>query len=222
MDRTRTGRGAPQGTRLPVLRHASRNSLSRSEARFRILLRVTSECVLLIRAWGTFGSSQLCEFRSPRGLPARSPSAPRAFGSARRLEARPGPAGLAAASNRAVLGVLRWCSGRLRARPPARSPHASFARSGRSRSPPVPSGPSGALHTGGVAAASHRAELSAAGWSAQALPQSRCAARARRLARTEESSQSALRHASAHQATPIAIQRNVGTVSWEINTASRR
>ena len=44
----------------------------------------------------------------------------------------------------------RWCSGRRRARPPARSPHASFARSGRSRSPPVPSGPSGALHTGGT------------------------------------------------------------------------
>ena len=44
----------------------------------------------------------------------------------------------------------RWCSGRRRARSPARSPHASFARSGRSRSPPVPSGPSGALHTGGA------------------------------------------------------------------------
>ena len=44
----------------------------------------------------------------------------------------------------------RWCSGRRRARPPARSPHASFARSGRSRSPPVPSGPSGALHTSGT------------------------------------------------------------------------
>ncbi len=42
----------------------------------------------------------------------------------------------------------RWCSWRRRARPPARSPHASFARSGRSRSPPVPSGPNGALHTG--------------------------------------------------------------------------
>ena len=38
-------------------------------------------------------------------------------------------------------------------RPPARSPHASFARSGRSRSPPVPSGPSGALHTGGTCGA---------------------------------------------------------------------
>ena len=44
----------------------------------------------------------------------------------------------------------RWCSGRRRSRPPARSPHASFARSGRSRSPPVPSGPSGALHTSGA------------------------------------------------------------------------
>ena len=73
----------------------------------------------------------------------------------------------------------------------------------------------------GLAAASHRAELGAAGWSAQALPQSRCAARARRLARTEESSQSALRHASATHTTPIAIQRNVGTVSWKMNTATR-
>ena len=48
----------------------------------------------------------------------------------------------------------RWCSGRLRARPPARSPHASLtARSGRSRSPPVPSGPSGALYAGGACVA---------------------------------------------------------------------
>ena len=47
--------------------------------------------------------------------------------------------------------LCRWCSGHRRARPPARSPRASLkARSGRSRSPPVPSGPSGALHTGGA------------------------------------------------------------------------
>ncbi len=68
--------------------------------------------------------------------PARSPSAPRAA--------------------HAVCCCLwrRWCSGRRRARPPARSPHASLkARSGRSRSPPVPSGPSGALHTGGACVA---------------------------------------------------------------------
>ena len=40
--------------------------------------------------------------------PAREPSVPRAFGSARRLEARPGPAGLAAASNRSgCLCVVR-------------------------------------------------------------------------------------------------------------------
>lgn len=46
---------------------------------------------------------------------------------------------------------LTGVSGRRRARPPARSPHASpKARSGRSRSPPVPSGPSGVLHTGGA------------------------------------------------------------------------
>ena len=50
--------------------------------------------------------------------------------------------------------LRRWCSRRRRPRPPARSPHASLkARSGRSRSPPVPSGPSGALHTGGACGA---------------------------------------------------------------------
>ena len=59
---------------------------------------------------------------------------------------RPGPAGLAAASNRAGHVAV---SG-LALPPPARSPHASFARSGRSRSPPVPSGPSGARHAGGA------------------------------------------------------------------------
>ena len=47
----------------------------------------------------------------------------------------------------------RLISGRRESCPPARSPHASFARSGRSRSPPVPSGPSGALHTGGTCVA---------------------------------------------------------------------
>jgi len=47
-----------------------------------------------------------------------------------------------------------WCSGRLRVRPPVRAPHASLtARSGRSRSPPVPSGPSGALYAGGACVA---------------------------------------------------------------------
>ena len=57
----------------------------------------------------------------------------------------------------------RWCSGRLRARPPARSPHASL-RLGvvdleARPCPPDPPAPSGALHTGGVAAASNRAVL---------------------------------------------------------------
>ena len=52
---------------------------------------------------------------------------------------------------RPQLEVVVWCLsvGCLRARPPARSPHASLAaRSGRSRSPPVPSGPYGTRHTG--------------------------------------------------------------------------
>ena len=44
----------------------------------------------------------------------------------------------------------RWCSGRRRARPPARlGVLTSFGAA--PRSPPVPSGPSGALHTGGAA-----------------------------------------------------------------------
>ena len=44
---------------------------------------------------------------------------------------------------------LRWCSGRRRARPPARlGGLTSFGAA--PRSPPVPSGPSGALHTGGA------------------------------------------------------------------------
>ena len=43
----------------------------------------------------------------------------------------------------------RWCSGRRRARPPARlGVLTSFGAA--PRSPPVPSGPSGALHTGGA------------------------------------------------------------------------
>ena len=43
----------------------------------------------------------------------------------------------------------RWCSGRRRARPPARlGGLISFGAA--PRSPPVPSGPSGALHTGGA------------------------------------------------------------------------
>ena len=43
----------------------------------------------------------------------------------------------------------RWCSGRRMARPPARLGNlTSFGAA--PRSPPVPSGPSGALHTGGA------------------------------------------------------------------------
>ena len=46
----------------------------------------------------------------------------------------------------------RWCSGRRRARPPARlGVLTSFVAA--PRSPPVPSGPSGALHTGGAGCA---------------------------------------------------------------------
>ena len=46
----------------------------------------------------------------------------------------------------------RWCSGRRRARPPARlGDLTSFGAA--PRSPPVPSGPSGALHTSGAGCA---------------------------------------------------------------------
>ena len=51
----------------------------------------------------------------------------------------------------ALRGCLwpRWCSGRRRPRPPARlGDLTSFGAA--PRSPPVPSGPSGALHTGGA------------------------------------------------------------------------
>ena len=72
------------------------------------------------------------DLRPPRGLPAREPSAPRAFGSARRLEARPGPAGPVAASNRVGLGARV-----LALAPPP--PTGTAAR---------PTNPSGALHTG--------------------------------------------------------------------------
>ena len=63
------------------------------------------------------------DLRPPRGLPARSPSALRAFSSARRLVVRPGPAGLAAASNRAGLGTC--------ARPCPPDPPAPFTPVGR-------------------------------------------------------------------------------------------
>ena len=74
---------------------------------------------------------------------SRSPARPR-----RRPPApRPGPAGPAAASGRGLW--CRWCSGRRRARPPARlGGLTSFGAA--PRSPPVPSGPSGALHTSGA------------------------------------------------------------------------
>ena len=86
-------------------------------------------------------------FRAPEGpaavcaggrRPAREPSAPRAsLGASPRSPARPRHRPPAPRPARYPFV-------------PARSPHASFARSGRSRSPPVPSGPSGALHTSGA------------------------------------------------------------------------
>ena len=107
---------------------------------------------------GLFGPGCSCA-RGRR--PARSPSAPRAFGSARRLEARPGPAaadqhralalppptGTAArfsgpsgalhTSGPVVLRMIRLVSRRALALPPPTGTAARF------------SGPSGALHTSG-------------------------------------------------------------------------
>ena len=95
--------------------------------------------------------------------PARRPR--RELRSARRLEARPGPAGLAAASNRSGCLCVAW--------PGAAAAHGHRSQALRSlqrpthqwgwvaddwlgaapRSPLVPSGPSGALHTSGAGCA---------------------------------------------------------------------
>ena len=107
---------------------------------------------------GAFGPGRLISGRRGACPPACRPR--RELRSARRLEARPGPAGPAASSNRAVLGVLRWCFGHLRARPPdlrpprglpARSPSAPRASLGASsRSPARPCRPRGGLPSGGT------------------------------------------------------------------------
>ena len=151
------------------------------------------ECDCSVRSWA---AARQISGRRVACPPARRPRCE--LRSARRLEARPGPAGPAAASNRACVRVLAlppptgtaawpcrrppaprpgpaaarghssqvrlsqrrllrsrcclWChgcSGRRRARPPARlGVLTSFGAA--PRSPPVPSGPSGALHTGGA------------------------------------------------------------------------
>ena len=78
----------------------------------------------------------------------------------------------AAARPRAVRAACRclwprWCSGRRRPRPPARlGDLTSFGAA--PRSPPVPSGPSGALHTGGAFAADVARRVDSL--SGQALP----------------------------------------------------
>ena len=109
------------------------------------------------------------DFRPPRGLPARSPSAPRAsLGASARSPARPRrprgglqsvgvpvccparPRQLPWAPQPGSLTCCllpRWCCGRRMGRSPARlGGLTSFVAA--PRSPPVPSGPSGALHTG--------------------------------------------------------------------------
>ena len=58
------------------------------------------------------------DLRPPRGLPAREPSALRAFGSARRIEARPGPA--AAHGCRSLALSARWAG--LKPPSPLRAP----------------------------------------------------------------------------------------------------
>ena len=102
------------------------------------------------RPFGVHGWHRWCS-RAPSGRvavcvrgrrPARSPSALRAFGSARRLEARPGPA------------AAHGYRGDALRRPPHRR-RCVVVCGGQALPPPtdtavVPSGPCGTLHTGGA------------------------------------------------------------------------
>ena len=93
--------------------------------------------------------------------PARSPHTSLRLGVVD-LEARPGPPDPPAPSTLASLVSLCVVELPLEARscpaPREIATHEPSARSGRSRSPPVPSGPSGALHTGGACAVVCRLE----------------------------------------------------------------
>ena len=106
-------------------------------------------------------------FRVPSGPPARSPSAPRAYGSARRLEARPGPAvptapstpvawvcrewpGPAAALRHRGCGCVAGVPGAVGPARPLAVRAASLRLGASARSPARPCGPDGTLHTGGA------------------------------------------------------------------------
>ena len=81
--------------------------------------------------------------------PGQAPPPP--TGTAARPYRRPQPTGAAAVRAACCCLWPRWCSGRRRPRPPARlGVLTSFGAA--PRSPPVPSGPSGALHTSGAGA----------------------------------------------------------------------
>ena len=107
-------------------------------------------------AWCAGGRRSFCfllvaptDLRPPRGLPAREPSAPRAsLGASARSPARPRRRPWVPQLGSPTCCLLpRRCSGRRMARPPARlGGLTSFVAA--PRSPPVPSGPSGTLHTG--------------------------------------------------------------------------
>ena len=101
-------------------------------------------------AWGR---AALCA-RGRR--PAREPSAPRAFGSARRLEARPGPAAAHGHRSQALRSLRRpphqwsrvccWLARRVGSKPGQAPPPPTGAAA-------RPSGPFGALHTSGAGCA---------------------------------------------------------------------
>ena len=152
---------APEGPAAREARrpHFVRRRASKPARALRPLRRPPHQWCLVAGVWP--GASS----RSP-ARPCRRPPAP-----------RPGPAGSATASNRACMCACygpaaalrhrgqapqatrwpsclcclrrRWCCGRRRARPPARLGDLT-AFGAAPRSPPVPSGPSGALHTGGT------------------------------------------------------------------------
>ena len=103
-------------------------------------------------------------FRVPSGPPARSPSAPRACSSARRLEARPGPAvppapstlvawvcrgrpGPAAALRHRGCGCVAGVPGAVGPARPLAVRAASLWLGASSRSPARPCGPAGTFHT---------------------------------------------------------------------------
>ena len=112
--------------------------------------------------------------RSPAAAWPARPLAVRAASFARRVGSKPGQAPQASRRPSCLWCLWRrWCSRRRRPRPPARlGVLTSFGAA--PRSPPVPSGPSGALHTGGAwgSGVSVQAPRRPSGGPTRALPSS--------------------------------------------------